>query len=104
MNDQQENQSQPASESVNLRSDDQVEVKRGRGRPKGSKNRTDGTSTVIPDSCSKCQSTEFETLSTPRQMKADIEINGSKYNHITWRRCQCRRCGNVMMRKFYRNI
>lgn len=107
MNDQQENPNPPDAECSSLRSD--APEKPRRGRPPGAKDKSprqysSRSYVIVPDGCRKCNSTEFDTLSTPKQMSTNVTIKGVEYNHITWRRCKCKRCGVVCMRIFYRNI
>ena len=68
--------------------------KLSRGRPKGSTTKKRDIVLVIPPSCKQCGSTDREPYApNPIVRNDEGEINGFKYNRVTWKRTNCKKCG-----------
>lgn len=73
-----------------------------RGRPKGSKTKDHPMVVITPKNCVKCGCTHMLTLRTIRTRKMTGEIDGRKYDSITWRRERCTNCGQIHNTKTHR--
>jgi transcriptional regulator NrdR family protein len=66
-------------------------------RPKGTKNITRPAVVYVPPTCPVCPSTEHEVLRITNEQDISGERDGRPYNHIVWRRVQCKACGQHYM-------
>ena len=78
--------------------------KRKRGRPKGAKTQALDQVVEIPRGCQRCNSTEYRVLAVVRQRQMSGVIMDFAYNLVTWRRCQCKRCQVIFVKRDYRNV
>jgi len=81
------------------------EVKKKRGRPKGSKNRVYAEAVEIPASCQMCGSSDLVIIDSNRRLIREIDgvlPNGHRFNRVRWDRKKCKNCGQlVAVRKYY---
>lgn len=72
-----------------------MEMKRGRGRPKGSRNKPKVDVAYNPPHCGWCQSTSVRTLHTNSMEIVGTTDAGEQYTRKLWRRVMCQSCGKV---------
>ena len=93
-------QSQPAGECNSLKSD--PPIKRGPGRPKGSKTKRYEIIDHNLPACVKCGRTNLRHLGTNKIFAYQGVHDGQPFNEIAWYRKQCDICGQVQIVKHYR--
>ena len=78
-----------------------LEPKKKRGRPKGSKNKKRVEAVSIPAQCPTCKSTDIEVQRLAQTRYQRGKINDFKYSQIEYRRCKCRKCGQHLVVRTY---
>lgn len=79
--------------------------KRKRGRPPGSKNRSPVADiAMVPGGCPVCESTERRVIKILRVRLINGVRNGQAFNQVTWRRCECLKCSQIIVTREYRNL
>jgi len=75
------------------------------GRPRGAKNHQADTVAVEPSRCRRCGSTERGPYFNRREREypAGVDPEGRLATHVVWRRCVCKKCGQVRDDRTFEN-
>ncbi len=79
-----------------------MKIKRGPGRPKGSKNREYAAAVEIPAACPKCGDSDLKALPISARLKeiSGVLRDGYAYRAIRYQNCRCG-CGQYVTVRTY---
>ena len=79
-------------------------VRRGRGRPRGSKTKTKENVAIVATRCPACGCTDRSMYHHRTEQEfSGLAPDGHPYTHIVRRRCWCLSCGQHRIDRTYEN-